>query len=160
MTKGTIDKLATLHPILACKAKAHIESCNNALNGVYEVICTDGWRSKEDQEKALKSGNSKAKWGYSYHNYGLAYDLAPMGLSDKRIFWEDDRAWDAIGNCSKGLGLEWGGKWKTFIDRPHFQLSIAPIKEIRMKWNELEKINGSWGKVYFFDWVTELYLAQ
>lgn len=37
--------------------------------------------------------------------------------------------WSAIGAEAEKLGLEWGGDWKRFIDRPHVQLPGLTIKQ-------------------------------
>jgi len=51
----------------------------------------------------------------SYHNYGLAFDVAFDGTTPT------DNDWEALGEIGESLGLEWGGRWESFPDRPHFQ---------------------------------------
>lgn len=33
--------------------------------------------------------------------------------------------WDEIGEIGVSIGLEWGGNWKEFLDRPHFQYTFG-----------------------------------
>ncbi|MHB1000880.1 MAG: M15 family metallopeptidase [Armatimonadota bacterium] len=38
---------------------------------------------------------------------------------DGKVTW--DGPWDTFGRIAKQCGLEWGGAWKSFKDRPHVQ---------------------------------------
>ena len=33
--------------------------------------------------------------------------------------------WGRIGAIGQRFGLEWGGNWTTFVDRPHFQMTFG-----------------------------------
>jgi peptidoglycan L-alanyl-D-glutamate endopeptidase CwlK len=67
----------------------------------------------------------------SRHLTGHAVDLAPWMMVDGRmtIDWESDAGWEAVADAMKSsayalnVPLEWGGDWKKFVDKPHFQLS-------------------------------------
>jgi hypothetical protein len=37
--------------------------------------------------------------------------------------------WAAIGASAEAHGLEWGGSWKKFLDKPHVQLPVMTVKE-------------------------------
>lgn len=56
----------------------------------------------------------------SPHCYGLAFDFVP--IVDGKALWNDDNLWEKCGNIAEGLGLEWGGRWKNFPDKPHIQM--------------------------------------
>lgn len=44
-----------------------------------------------------------------------------------------------VGDLGKGIGLEWGGDWKTFTDEPHFQaVREDDLKEIAAKFEKGE----------------------
>jgi peptidoglycan L-alanyl-D-glutamate endopeptidase CwlK len=63
---------------------------------------------------------TKAQPGSSWHNFGLAFDVAP--LVNGRPAWPNDEAlWDLIGRYGKAAGLDWGGDFLTIKDRPHFE---------------------------------------
>lgn len=128
-------KLENVHPVVAEKARQLITKAYN--EGIYVVI-TQGYRSKEEQDALYAQGRTKpgkivtnAKGGYSYHNFGLAFDFAIM-KDDGNISWNVDDKWKRVAQIGKSLGLEWGGDWKSFPDYPHFQytfgLSLADLR--------------------------------
>ena len=93
------------------------------------VVCC-GHRTKEEQELAFKSGNSKVKFPNSKHNSlpSSAVDLAPCSKDGKKIDWNDIKAFKALAQAlkeiaeAKGVTIEWGGSWVSFKDYPHFQI--------------------------------------
>ena len=121
-------KLQKLHPTLAAKARQLITA---AFKEGINIIITQGYRSKEEQDALYAQGRTKpgkrvtnAPGGYSYHNYGLAFDFAVLN-GDGNISWNVDDKWKRVGALGKSLGLEWGGDWKKFPDYPHFQLTFG-----------------------------------
>jgi len=77
-----------------------------------------------------KSRVTKARGGTSEHNATLqgkpasrAFDIA--FLVDGKASWADSLPWAKAGAIGRSLGLEWGGDWTSFKDRPHFQLKKA-----------------------------------
>ena len=89
-----------------------------------EVIMTCGYRSTEEQNKLYAKGRTapggivtNARGGYSWHNYGLAADYA--FVIDGKVTWNGP--WAEFGIIAKECGLEWGGSWTKFRDRPHVQ---------------------------------------
>jgi peptidoglycan L-alanyl-D-glutamate endopeptidase CwlK len=77
---------------------------------------------------------TKAKGGQSIHNYGLALDIVLLRDRDgngtfETASWEDTidfdkdgRAdWMEVVNILKSNGWTWGGDWKNFKDKPHFE---------------------------------------
>ncbi len=75
---------------------------------------------------------TKAKGGQSIHNYGLALDIVLI-KDNKTASWEDNVDFDKDGkadwmevvNILKANGWEWGGDWKSFKDKPHFQKTFG-----------------------------------
>jgi peptidoglycan LD-endopeptidase CwlK len=90
----------------------------------FTVIC--GHRGKEEQEAALKSGASKAKFGQSGHNQlpSIAIDIVPYPID-----WNDLERFKKLAawilECSGKLGkkLYWGGNWPKFRDYPHYSIN-------------------------------------
>ena len=89
-----------------------------------KVILTWGYRSIESQNGLYAKGRTtpgsivtNARGGYSWHNYGLAADYA--FIIDGKVTWNGP--WDKFGKIARQCGLEWGGDWKKFTDRPHVQ---------------------------------------
>ena len=60
---------------------------------------------------------TNARGGYSWRNFGFAADYA--FVINGKVTWNGP--WDVFGKLAKQCGLEWGGGWKTFKDRPHVQ---------------------------------------
>jgi peptidoglycan L-alanyl-D-glutamate endopeptidase CwlK len=67
-------------------------------------------------DKRKKVTNAKAY--QSWHETGRAFDIA---FHDGKggATWEGP--WEEVAQYAKTLGLEWGGDWKKFPDKPHFQ---------------------------------------
>lgn len=89
-----------------------------------KVILTWGYRSIASQKGLYAKGRTapgsivtNARGGYSWHNYGLAADYA--FVIDGKVTWNGP--WDKFGKIARDFGLEWGGSWKKFTDRPHVQ---------------------------------------
>jgi peptidoglycan LD-endopeptidase CwlK len=88
------------------------------------VRLTCGYRSAEEQNRLYAQGRTapgrivtNARGGDSWHNYGLAADYVFVA-SGKATY---DGPWDRFGRIARANGLEWGGDWKRFTDRPHVQ---------------------------------------
>ena len=76
--------------------------------------------------------------GYSYHEFGLAVDVAPFDVEGKPI-WNyvispGKEAWEAIEKIAPDIQLFSGACFHTITDRPHWQcveLSPSPTDEDR-----------------------------
>lgn len=115
-------RIKTLQTPVARKARRLLERA--AANGV-NLRVTSAFRSYRMQRELYAQGRTKpgkvvtrAKPGQSWHNFGLAFDV--VEIRGGRAMWENSK-WPEIGQWGKELGLEWGGDWKSFKDRPHFQ---------------------------------------
>ena len=98
----------------------------------FRPYLVEAYRTIADQRKAYERGFSKVLFGW--HNTGLAIDVAhynragtgPSGLGDDKALAA--RFWPAVGRAGLDAGFtEWGGNWKTFVDRPHLQYSPTKI---------------------------------
>jgi hypothetical protein len=89
-------------------------------------------RTPEAQQALYTSGAgvTNAPALMSYHNHGLAFDVVPEEYLPLPEWNPEGVYWEAIGAIGKSVGLEWGGDWKK-KDRPHFQLTAAPIGELK-----------------------------
>lgn len=110
----------SLHPKIKRKAKIFLFK---AKKQGHNIRLTSGLRTFEEQNEIYSQGRTSggsivtnAKAGSSYHNYGLAFDIV-----DRDKGYNAD--WEELGKIGKKLGLEWGGSWKSFVDKPHFQLT-------------------------------------
>lgn len=114
--------ISELLPEVRKKAQQLIDKCK--LSGV-DIIITSTYRDYESQNKLFAKGRTekgkivtKARGGYSYHNFRVAFDVVP--IEHGKAIWDDMELWNIVGRIGQTLGLEWGGTWK-FKDRPHFQ---------------------------------------
>lgn len=85
-----------------------------------------GTRTYEEQNalyaKVPKVTN--ARGGFSNHNFGIAFDI---GLFRDGRYIVHDAAYLETGRVVKRAGvpgLGWGGDWKRFVDKPHYQLQV------------------------------------
>jgi len=109
---------------------------------IQKLQITSTLRNFESQNELYSRGRTKpgmkvtnAKGGYSYHNFGMACDVAPVVNGD--IPWNDVALWDEIGRIGKECGLDWGGDFRSFVDRPHFQMKDAPsLASLRSQYTE------------------------
>jgi peptidoglycan L-alanyl-D-glutamate endopeptidase CwlK len=132
MTPATENRLKKVHPELANRVRMLINTF--AQSGV-QIEVVQGLRTFAEQDALFAQGRSKpgqivtrARGGQSNHNYGLAIDVVPY--SNGKPNWNAPNSiWSAIGAEAEKLGLEWGGDWKRFIDRPHVQLPGLSIKQ-------------------------------
>jgi hypothetical protein len=108
-----------LHPDILKFAKAFQRDLDK-LAIPFFTVC--GPRGRADQEAAFARGNSKARFGQSPHNYGLAVDMV-----HGTRFWDlSKKEWAWIGYFSKVVAnrikvpITWGGDWGW--DMAHWQL--------------------------------------
>jgi uncharacterized protein YcbK (DUF882 family) len=126
LDKASEARLAKVNPELAKRVRA---TANDLKAQGINVRVTDGFRSVEEQNKLYAQGRTapgkivtKAKGGSSNHNYGLAVDLVPI-VNGKADYKVSNDTWNKIGAAGKKNGLEWGGDFKSIVDKPHFQLT-------------------------------------
>jgi peptidoglycan L-alanyl-D-glutamate endopeptidase CwlK len=97
-----------------------------------------------DQQQALKdSGRGVTNAGalLSYHNHRLAFDVAPVEYLSMPDWNPAGPLWPKVGAIGKSVGLEWGGDWPDKKkDRPHFQLTGAPIRELKSYFEKFGEI--------------------
>lgn len=117
-----LKKIKLLHPILKIRALKHKKLCKEV--GISLRIYMTR-RSMAEQKGLYDQGRTKpgkivtnAKPGYSWHNFDLAYDC--VEIKDGKALWNNQN-WNKIGELGKKCGLEWGGDWRSFKDRPHFE---------------------------------------
>lgn len=115
--------MTTLQPIM--KRKGDMVIAEMKRRG-FDVKITQGYRSKAEQDKLYAQGRTtpgkivtNAKGGQSFHNYGVAIDFA--FIVDGKFSWASSLPWGMLGDVGEKYGMEWGGRWKSFPDLPHFQ---------------------------------------
>lgn len=121
----------SLHPYVASLARRFLDQ--TAAQGL-DVRITSAFRSWDEQDALYAQGRTipgsivtDAMGGDSYHNWGLAFDAAPV--VNGQISYENTDLFNQMGKIGESIGLEWGGNWKTFYvalkDLPHFQYTFG-----------------------------------
>jgi peptidoglycan L-alanyl-D-glutamate endopeptidase CwlK len=136
--------IATLNPEVQPLARQLIEQAVAA--GIHAKVIS-GHRTYVEQDELYAQGRTKkgpivtkARGGYSNHNFGLAFDIGIFS-TDGKTYHGEHKDYKRVGEIGEKLGLEWGGRWK-FVDEPHFQynpkaLTIAQMRERTAKGQSL-----------------------
>lgn len=144
MTKYDLDSLlkratSELNGVHETVKEKAFKLVTSAYDKGYKVLITQGLRTIAQQNALYAQGRTKpgkvvtkARGGYSYHNFGLAFDIAYVG-KDNEIDWNNVAAYRAIARIGQDMGLTWGGDWdgdgrsddETFLDYPHFQFTFG-----------------------------------
>ena len=121
--------LALLHPRLQAilpKIKAECEA--QAL----PVLWTDGMRTKAEQDALYAQGRTapgaivtNVRYPNSMHNWGVAVDFCRNVRG--REYDDTDNFFFRVAFVAKAYGLDWGGDWTSFRDKPHLQLGEYSI---------------------------------
>jgi len=141
--------IATLLPEVRPFARALVQ--NAAAAGITIKIIS-GLRTYVEQNQLYAQGRTvvppdnrvtNARGGFSNHNFGIAFDV---GVFEKGVYLGDSPKYAAVGVLGQELGLDWGGKWKTFKDMPHFQLRPTwaleiPEREMLANLRERKSVN-------------------
>jgi len=95
-------------------------------NGI-EILITDAYRSVLRQNMLYGQGRwypgsivTRAKGGWSTHQYGIAIDFVPTDLQGGFHYEDTNRRMQVV-NFAKGIGFSWGGDWSSFPDYPHLE---------------------------------------
>jgi len=135
VTINLLERVISLYKQLLLQKPRQLLPCveRNALEVVAEmkrignpVRINQGFRSFSEQNKLYNQGRTtpglivtNAKGGESVHQWGVAVDFVFI----KEGYNASNKLWNTLAKVGKKHGFEWGGDWKTFIDRPHFQMT-------------------------------------
>lgn len=145
MDKITLERIETAHPKLRKELKADYLAANNLLGKGVRLRFASVFRSAKEQNALYAIGRTKpgrkvtnAKGGESFHNYGLAFDIVLLYDNDgngtfETASWDTLRDgdkdgvadWMEIVKYFKSKGWTWGGDFKSFKDKPHFQKTFG-----------------------------------
>ena len=127
-------------PQFSISSNDRLQQCHPDLRDLFRTVVTEydctvlvGHRSKADQTKAFKGGNSKVQWPDSKHNEmpSMAVDCAPYPID-----WNDKYRFAHFAGYVQGVAerlgikIRWGGDWDSdfdfkdqmFNDLVHFEL--------------------------------------
>lgn len=109
------------HPDILLFEKAFVRLCAE-----YDipVFAHSIRRDKSTQDRLFRDGFSRAKYGESPHNFGMAVDLI-HGTKAWNIARKDWSVFYAIGSeasSKSGVQVDWGGHFRSLYDPAHWQL--------------------------------------
>jgi hypothetical protein len=140
---NNISIINELHPAIKDEVKMLLDVVNSKLT-VSKMVIIEGLRTFNRQMVLYKKKDkiTNAKAGYSYHNYGLAFDFC---LSINGNFVWDEYAdydndgipdWSIVVDVFKKAGYTWGGNFKNIHDASHFEKTFGySCKELYKKYN-------------------------
>ena len=115
-----------LHPELQEIIKSFLTDCQKA--GL-PVLITETLRTAAEQDALYAQGRTKpgaivtqcrgADFS-SCHQWGVAFDFCRNVKGAE--FNDNDGFFKKVGSIGKLKGLEWGGDWSGFADKPHLQM--------------------------------------
>lgn len=112
------DNLKCVHPDIVGVLEEAIKH--------YDFTVLEGLRSSQKQAEYFALGKSKtlnSKHLRQSDGYSHAVDLAPWPID-----WEDTEEFFYLAGLiegiakMKGVSLQWGGRWRSLKDCPHFEL--------------------------------------
>lgn len=111
-------KIEDLRADVAANCRVFLELCRD--RGL-PVLIVGTVRDAEYQLDRFNKGYSKSKRP-SFHaqGVGLAFDVCKNVPGHE---YDDPEFFQRCGALGEAMGFEWGGRWKSFPDRPHFQWS-------------------------------------
>ena len=148
-----------LHPRLQEKFELLQKKC--AKKGI-TIRATECLRTAKEQDALYAKGrtapgskvtNASGKDAKSMHQWGVAVDIVIDMDADKdgdidiRDLY-NVKLLNIVGKIGESIGLEWGGSWKSIVDKPHFQLpdwGSTPAK-LKVKYGTPEKFIATWAK--------------
>lgn len=142
--------LSLLHPKLRAIIPKIIEEC--AAQGL-PVLVTDGMRTEDEQNALYAKGRTapgsivtNVLYPDSMHNWGVAFDFCRNVKG--REYDDTDNFFFRVAYIAKSFGLDWGGDWTSFRDKPHLQMAEYSIDGttayLRSTYGSPEKFMATW----------------
>lgn len=170
--------LAKLHPVFAERVKKLLHAM---VIMQIPVLIAQGLRTYEEQQALYDMGRTKpstatcnhegihrpvgtctdhpfgatvtrAKPGYSWHQFALSVDLYPdnVEVNGLQPEWDANATeWRTLLRVGKGFALAEGAEWRTFPDNPHFypkELVPTPPDSVRALY-AAQGLQGVWTSV-------------
>ena len=148
-----------LHPRLQEKFKLLQKKC--AQKGI-KIRATECLRTAKEQDALYAKGrtapgskvtNARGRDAKSMHQWGVAVDIVIDMDADKDGDVDisdlyNVKLLNVVGKIGESIGLEWGGSWKSIVDKPHFQLpdwGSTPAK-LKAMYGTPTKFIATWDK--------------
>lgn len=149
----TLKRIDLIHPKLRDELQEIYGKICLSLTGTTICRFSHTFRSFSEQNELYAKGRTKpgkkvtnAKAGQSFHNFGLAVDI--VLVDGGKAIWERGEDFDGdkipdwmeVVKIFESYGWEWGGRWKSFPDYPHFQKTFGKTTD---KLQFMPKIQGT-----------------
>jgi peptidoglycan L-alanyl-D-glutamate endopeptidase CwlK len=131
-TEANIRTLMTEVQALCRASLAHIRASG------LDARVISGTRTYAEQTALYRQGRfgnsgmrvTNAKAGQSWHNFGRAWDI---GIFKNGKYLTDGPEYAQAATFGKIPGVQWGGDWRTFKDKPHYQVvgDFATLAAVR-----------------------------
>jgi peptidoglycan LD-endopeptidase CwlK len=119
------------------------------LDGGLIVRIISGTRTYAQQNALFRQGRygnsgqivTNVRGGFSNHNFGIAWDI---GIFTKTGgYLSEGVEYDHASAIGLSPDIEWGGHWRSFADKPHYQLRLGvSIGELRTKFESGESVTA------------------
>lgn len=143
------------HPRLQVLAGRMVKGCGE--KGL-QIKIGETLRTVKEQDELYAQGRTKpgnivtnapGSSFSSYHQWGTAFDI--YRNDGAGAYNETGNFFGRAGAVGASLGLEWGGNWKSIVDKPHFQLpdwgsSTSGIKKLYKNPQEFMKTWAAEGR--------------
>ena len=147
-----------LHPDLQKKITQLQDLCkkNGITIGISECLRTvaeqDAFYAQGRTKPGIKVTNCKGSTYSSMHQWGVAFDFYLImdvdgdGKTNDDSFNNASGLFDKVGKLGQSIGLEWGGSWKSPVDKPHFQLPDwgSTAKKLKEQYGTPDKFMATW----------------
>ena len=147
-----------LHPYLQEKIIQLKDLCkkNDIKIGISECLRTvaeqDAFYAQGRTKPGIKVTNCKGSTYSSMHQWGVAFDFYLImdvdgdGKTNDDSYNDATRLFAKVGKLGKSIGLEWGGSWKSPVDKPHFQLPYwgSTAKKLKDQYDTPDKFMATW----------------
>lgn len=142
--------ITQLHPKLQLLLKElQVQCANKGLKiGISECLRTVAEQDALYAQGRTTAGNivtnAKGSTYSSMHQWGIAFDF--YRNDGKGAYYDNDGFFTKVGKIGQEIGLEWGGSWKSFVDKPHFQLSDwgTSTSTLKKQYGTPEKFMATW----------------
>jgi len=136
---GTFD-VASERYIRTLQSKAQREArafLGRLLQAGIPARILSGTRTYAEQNQLYRKGRygdtspivTKSRGGHSNHNFGIAWDI---GIFKNGKYLGSSPLYVDAAVVGKVSGIEWGGDWTSFVDKPHYQLATgATLADVR-----------------------------
>lgn len=142
--------ISLLYPELRDLCREFISRCAAC---ELKVGISQTYRTRTEQEALYAQGRTapgnivtRARYPLSPHNWGLAFDI--YRNDGKGAYYNGDGWFERCGAIGRELGLTWGGDFKSFRDRPHFELKRllpdASVAQVRRRYGSPEEFIKTW----------------